>query len=751
MQGIANFFSIVPSPMILVDVHGIIVLANEPICSLYGYDPGELMGKAVAVLMPERHRDTHAKHLEEYFRSPRVREMGIGLEVNGLHADGSEFPVEVSLNPYSEADAVYTLASIRAITERKATEAGIRHLNRVIAMQGRINALIAGGHDRDELLREACRVVVETGAYTMAWIGLLDTDGAEIQVAASFGEHAEAYLQDVEIETPLQSGPMSVSIRENRPVWIHRSRQSTLTAPWHERSARFGYGSAAVLPLHRGDVTIGGIALYSKEAGVFDEEETSQLVELAGNLSFAIERIEKEEVLKHLTNYDALTGLANRVRFLDRVTHHLDAAIASGHKLAVVEFNLERFKNINDSLGHSAGDEILKQVAKWLTHIVGDANTLARLDADRFAVVIPEIETEGDVALMVELWMKMLGERPFCAKENTFRISAKVGISMYPDDGSNADMLFKHAEAALKQARASRNRYLFHTPKMTEMMAGKFMLENHLRQALERQEFVVHYQPKVNMVSGELTGAEALIRWNDPRTGLVPPARFIPMLEETGLIHEVGRWALGKTIEDYLRWRKAGLPVVRVAVNVSPLQLRDRHFIDDIEQAIGNDPETAKGLELEITESMIMEDVEYSIAALRKIRSMGVTIAIDDFGTGFSSLSYLSKLPLDTLKIDRSFVVDLAEAQERLAQVSAIINLAHLMHLKVVAEGVETEDQLSLLRMLGCDEMQGFLFSKPVPCEVFEARFLASQRSDYSVPTIHLPSLERKAGFAHNA
>src|SRR6202789_445524 len=749
MQGVANLFSIVPSPMILVDARGAIALANEHTCSLLGYEPGGLIGKVVADLMPEQYRAKHTKPLEDYFRSPDAREMCRELMVQ--HVDGSEVPIEISLNPYSSVDAVYTLMCIRVVAARKATESRTMRLKRVFAMQGRINALIVRVHDRDELLREACQIAVETGAYAMALIGLHDTDGAEVQIAASFGEDVEAYLQDIETKTPLQSGPMSISIRENCPMWIQSCQQSPLAAAWRECYARFGYASAAALPLHQGGMTVGAIALYAKETIVFDDEETTQLVEMAGNLSFAIDRIENEKMLKHLTNYDALTGLANRVRFLNRVTKHLRGAIASGRKLAVAEFNLERFKNINDSLGDSAGDEILKQVAKWLTHMVGDVKHLARLDADHFAIVIPDIETEGDVALLIEQWMKMLREHPFCVRGNTFRISAKAGISMYPDDGSNADTLFKHAEAALKQARASRNRYLFHTPKMTEMMAGKFMLENHLRQALERQEFVLHYQPKVNMGGGGLTGAEALIRWNDPRTGLVPPARFIPMLEETGLIYEVGRWALGKTIEDYLRWRKAGLPVVRVAVNVSPLQLRDRHFIDDIEQAIGNDPETAKGLELEITESMIMEDVDYSIAALRKIRSMGVTIAIDDFGTGFSSLSYLSKLPLDTLKIDRSFVVDLAEAQGRLAQVSAIINLAHSMHLKVVAEGVETEDQLSLLRMLGCDEMQGFLFSKPVPCEVFETRFLASQRSDYLVPTIHLPSLERKAGLAHNA
>jgi EAL domain-containing protein (putative c-di-GMP-specific phosphodiesterase class I) len=284
--------------------------------------------------------------------------------------------------------------------------------------------------------------------------------------------------------------------------------------------------------------------------------------------------------------------------------------------------------------------------------------------------------------------------------------------------------LFRNAEAALKKAKASGNRYLFYTQKMTEAMAGKLTLENQLRQALDKEEFVLHYQPKVNLQSGKLTSAEALIRWNDPRTGLVPPGRFIPILEETGLIFEVGRWALRKAIEDYLRWHTAGLAPVRIAVNVSPLQLRNHGFIAEIEQAIGIDPQAAAGLELEITESMIMEDVKHSIATLQAIRAMGITIAIDDFGTGFSSLGYLSKLPVDTLKIDRSFVTDMTVAPEGLALVSTFINLAHSLKLKVVAEGVETEEQSRLLQLLSCDEMQGSLFSQPVPSEIFESRFL---------------------------
>jgi EAL domain-containing protein (putative c-di-GMP-specific phosphodiesterase class I) len=259
---------------------------------------------------------------------------------------------------------------------------------------------------------------------------------------------------------------------------------------------------------------------------------------------------------------------------------------------------------------------------------------------------------------------------------------------------------------------------------MTATVAGKLTLENQLRQALDKEEFVLHYQPKVSFASGKLTGAEALIRWNDPHTGLVPPGRFIPVLEETGLIHEVGRWALRKAIEDYLRWRTAGLAAMRIAVNVSPLQLRNRGFIAEIEQAIGIDAHAAAGLELELTETLIMEDVKHNIASLQAIRDLGVTIAIDDFGTGFSSLSYLTKLPVDTLKIDRSFVNDMTAAPQGVALVSTIINLAHSLKLKVVAEGVETEEQSRLLRLLGCNEMQGSLFSKPVPSGIFEARFL---------------------------
>ena len=295
---------------------------------------------------------------------------------------------------------------------------------------------------------------------------------------------------------------------------------------------------------------------------------------------------------------------------------------------------------------------------------------------------------------------------------------------LFPDDGADADTLFWRAEAALKKAKATGEPFLFYKREMTDAVSGKLTLENQLRNALDNGEFVLHYQPKVNLMTGKLTGAEALIRWNDPRTGIVAPARFIPMLEETGLIHEVGRWAMQAASKDYLRWHDAGLAAVRVAVNVSPLQLRQVGFVDEIRQALGDNAHAAAGLELEITESLIMENVNHSIATLKALRAMGVCIAIDDFGTGYSSLSYLSKLPVDTLKIDRSFVIDMNAGAEGIALVSTIVTLAHSLKLKVVAEGVDTEAQVRMLRLLGCDEMQGYLLSKPLPGDIFETRFL---------------------------
>jgi diguanylate cyclase (GGDEF)-like protein/PAS domain S-box-containing protein len=445
---------------------------------------------------------------------------------------------------------------------------------------------------------------------------------------------------------------------------------------------------------------------------------------IVGLLHDITERKLTQQRLEYLAYYDVLTGLANRGLFLERVAQHMLACVRSAGKLAVFVIDLERFKNINDSFGQDAGDALLTQVAQWLTRYVANASLVARVGADQFAFVLPEVRTGDNVGHLLERKIDAFLVHPFQVNGAVFRVAAKIGAALFPDDGDSAETVFRNAEAALNKAKTRGARYLFYKRKMTARVAGNVTLENQLRQAVEQGEFVLHYQPKVNLVSGKMVSAEALLRWNDPQTGLVSPGRFIPILEETGLINEVGRWALRKAVEDYLHWRSAGLPAVRIAVNVSPLQLRNDGFIDEIEQVLAIGEHAEEGLELEITESVIMEDVRHNIVNLQKIRAMGVRIAIDDFGTGFSSLSYLAKLPVHSLKIDRSFVVDMTLSPQGLALVSTIIDLAHALNLKVIAEGVETEEQSRLLRLLTCDEMQGYLFSKPVARDEFESRFL---------------------------
>jgi diguanylate cyclase (GGDEF)-like protein len=583
--------------------------------------------------------------------------------------------------------------------------------------------------DRAELFNRSCRTAVEHGEFEMAWIAIVNPKENRI-VPVAWAGHDEPAMSAIKAHFASSEGTLegntlaARAIREKAAV-VSNDVENDEGLIFREMHAESGVRSLAVLPLVVSGHAIGVLALYTSKPEFFNAEGLLLLTELAGNVAFAIDHLERQERLDRLSNYDTLTGLANRRSFLERVTQHMQSAATDGHKMAVFLLDLERFKKLNDILGRSAGDALLKQVAEWLAQNSENADLVARLDADHFAVVLPKVTYEAGVARVLEKTIAAFLKHEFSVNDAVYRMAAKIGVAVFPDDGTHADTLFNNAEAALKKAKAGRDRYLFYAQKMTETVAMSVGVENRLRRALEREEFVLHYQPKVNIVSGKVTGAEALIRWNDPVSGLTPPGRFIPLLEETGLIHDVGRWALRKAMEDYQRWRNGGLPAVRIAVNVSPLQLRDPNFVAEIQQAVSVAADAAAGLQLEITESVIMQDVNHSIGSLLAIRALGVTIAIDDFGTGFSSLSYLAKIPMDTLKIDRSFVVEMASATGGLTLVSVIINLAHALKLNTVAEGVETEEQLRQLRLLGCDEMQGYLFGKPVPVESFEQKYMS--------------------------
>ena len=614
-------------------------------------------------------------------------------------------------------------------TERKAAEDKLKRLNRLYAMVTGISASMVRVRDRGDLFNRACQTAVEHGEFEMAWIAIVDPGENRI-VPVAWAGRGEPVMSAIKGHFASSAGTLegktlaAHAIREKAAV-VSNDVQTDERLVFGKMHAESGVRSLAVIPLIVSDNAIGVFTLYTSKPEFFDAAGLALLTELAGNVAFAIDHLDREERLHRLSYYDALTGLANRRAFLERVTQYMLSGAGDGHKVAVFLIDLERFKKFNDSLGRPAGDALLKQVAGWLAQNAGNVNLVARIDADHFAVVLPKVRYEAEVARVLEKTIAAFMNNEFSLNDAVYRLAAKIGVAVFPDDGTDADTLFQNAEAALKKAKTSRDRYLFYAQKMIETVAMSLGIENRLRRALERDEFVLHYQPKVNLVSGKLTGAEALIRWNDPVSGLTLPGRFIHVLEETGLIHDVGRWVLRKAIEDHQRWRNDGLPTVRIAVNVSPLQLRNKNLVAEIQQAVSVAADAAAGLQLEITESLIMQDVNNSIVSLLAIRALGVTIAIDDFGTGFSSLSYLAKLPVDTLKIDRSFVTEMVSGAGGLTLVSVIINLAHELKLNTVAEGVETEEQLRQLRLLGCDEMQGYLFGKPVPVDIFEQKYMS--------------------------
>ncbi len=727
----ARYFGLLeaaPDGMVVVNQHEQIILLNLQAERQFGYARDELVGQQVTTIIPEGFAERLVADGLLSAVETLAQQIDTGIELTGRRKDGSTFPIEIMMSPLETDEGLLVTAAIRDITLRRHAENKIRYLNRIYAMLSAINGLIVRVRNHEVLFKEACRIAVDVGGFSAAWIGLVDDSATKINVAASAGiDQAfvpvlnDRYLLDE--HAPFGNSMVARAIREKANIVSNDTPADPLALFRNEYPASAA-GSIVVLPLVVHDTAIGVLELYSGETDFFDDVEMKLLTEIAGDISFAIDHIDKQERSSYLEYYDGVTGLANRKLFLERVSQYIFSAVHDVHKVALHLIDIDGFKNVNDSFGEEAGDSLLLQVAQWLLNEIGNAHVVARIDRDQFAVVQPMVKHEGDVARLIKRLMEGLQKYSFSMAATTLRISAKVGVAVLPDDATTGDELLKKAEAALKKAKASGDRFVFFTETMTSMVAERLSLETQLRNAYDNEEFVLHYQPKINLLSNKITGVEALIRWNNPKTGPVPPDRFIPILEETGLIHDVGRWALRKTMEDHLRWRASGLPAIRIAVNVSQVQLRSSDFVADIQQVVDIDTDAAAGLELELTESLIMNNVQYNIDMLRTIRAMGVTIAIDDFGTGFSSLSCLAKLPLDKLKIDRMFIHAMSTEPFGQVLVHSIISLAHLLRLQVIAEGVETEEQLSMLKTLGCDEMQGFLHSRPVTSAILEDRYL---------------------------
>ena len=445
--------------------------------------------------------------------------------------------------------------------------------------------------------------------------------------------------------------------------------------------------------------------------------------------------------MTHTAQHDFLTGLPNRMLLNDRVGQAIVSAPRRKKKVAVLFLDLDGFKHINDSLGHPIGDKLLQSVARRLVDCVRESDTVSRQGGDEFVVLLSEVEQAEDVAATAGRILQAVAAA-HSIDQHDLQVNSSIGVSIYPDDGLDAETLIKNADTAMYQAKENgRQSYQFFKPAMNVRAVERQSIEGNLRRALERQEFALHYQPKIDLATGAITGAEALIRWEHPTRGMVSPAQFIPVAEDCGLMLPIGAWVFREACRQAQAWVDAGLPAMTMAINVSAMEFRNEHFLDGLLAILRQTGLAPRSLELELTESVLMKQVGSAASILQTLREIGVQIAVDDFGTGYSSLSYLSKFPIDALKIDQSFVHQLNASGDDAIIVTAVIGMARSLKLRVVAEGVETPEQLAFLRGHQCDEAQGYYFSRPVPPLQF-ARLLEtgiSERRSHALEALLLP------------
>ncbi len=644
------------------------------------------------------------------------------IEHRLLLADGQIKHVEERWQVVFDAQdkAVRAIGTSQDVTERKLQQERVARLSRVQLLLSGINMLIVRSGERDALYQGACQLAVESGGFRMAMLAMVDAASGKLSVAASAGKDAEfvAAINQL-LATPASASSLTAQvIREQRIVVVNDCRtDSRLSHGDYYRE--HGVQSLVVLPLLIAEQAVGALVLYSAELDFFGADELDLLSELANDIAFAMDHIDTTARLKYLALYDPLTGLPNAQLFQDQLDHYIDSAEQEGGHVCVMVLDIDGFTEINRMLGRAVGDALLQAVADRLQRALAQPFALARTAADTFAVASPG---EGRAALGCEhVRDAKLGvmHEVFLVAGQEIRMSGKVGIAVFPDDGSDGKAVLQNAESALRRAKLNRQTYVYSSNALNELATAKLALENELRDALQQNQFRVHYQPRLDMTRGEMVGAEALIRWQHPTRGLLPPGAFIELAEETGLIVEIGDWMLQAVCAQQAAWSAAGLPLVPVAVNVSALQFEQGDLLQVIRDALQASALAPQMLHIELTESAVMRDPVAAAALLQSLRAFGIEMALDDFGTGYSSLASLKRFPFSTVKIDRSFVSDITHNVDDAAIASAIIAMAHRLRLRVVAEGVETQGQFNYLRSQGCDEMQGYLFSRPLASEAF--------------------------------
>jgi diguanylate cyclase (GGDEF)-like protein/PAS domain S-box-containing protein len=740
-----------PNAVVVTDIHGAIEYVNPRFTEITGYPAKEAIGQNPRIL---KGGDTP----EEYYRT-LWETITAGKEWRGefrnRRKDGETFWENALVSPVKAADGTITnfIAVKEDITEKK-----LAAQQQMLTSQ--VLSLLALPNDRTDKIREILLLIRNYTGIESVGIRLRENGDFPFYQAVGFSDafiRAEGRLRKGEEELGKclcgnvllgLNGSEGSRFTEKGSFWTGRLQgEGSPCSRGHCEGE--GFRSMALIPLRAGEEIVGLLQLGDGAEGKVTPALVRFLESLAASIGIVFERrqteerlVEKEERLHFMTNYDPVTGLPNRLLLMDRLRHVLAHAQRSGHKAAFLLVDLDRFKTVNDSLGHAVGDRILKEIAGRLSGFVREADTLARFGGDEFAIVLEELE---DVKAAVPMAQKILQElaRRIDSEGTPLFLTASVGISIYPTDAEEMESLVKFAEIAMYRAKESgRNSFQFFRPEMNARNNELLLLENSLHQAVEQEQFVLFYQPKVDLKTGAVTGVEALVRWRHPELGMVSPGDFIPLAEETGLIVPIGRWVLETACSQARDWVEKGRPPVSMAVNISGRQFNQPRFVEMVEGILAETGLNPDLLELEITESVLMENIEKTKRILADIKMLGIRLAIDDFGTGYSSLGYLKRFPIDTLKIDRSFIREVTTDANDRAITNAVIALADTMNLEVVAEGIETAEQLRFLQESGCRLGQGFLFSRPRPAE--EVEDLLAWR--YALPPE--PEKEKETGRA---
>jgi diguanylate cyclase (GGDEF)-like protein len=612
---------------------------------------------------------------------------------------------------------------------RRSAEDRVLRLTRITQMLSAVNAAVVRIRSRTELFAEACRIAHRVGGYARAIIVMMEPGARTARAVAWTGPEAKQMNTLAINIAESEATDTSVTGRAIRTAEVCVCHDLTeLQVPAHDRERLTAEGicSLASLPLLIDGTAVGAFTLGTTEESSLDGEELLMLQEITANLSFALQFLQKHDAVEFLSYFDPLTGLAKRSLFCERLARVLTQPLQSQSVLTVIALDIQRLCIINDSFGRHVGDRLLECVADRLKRHFDNTDQLANLAGGTFAAVVTQSGPSDHALSVLNEQLTTLFSGPVAVNGRDIRVTIKYGLAEYPENGEDAATLLQNAEAALRKARESGEQYLRHRLEMNSEVAERLALEQRLSTALAQQQFLLYYQPQIEIGTGRIIGLEALLRWRDPERGIALPAVFLPILESTGMIVVVGEWVIHQARDDCKRLRAGGLPPLRIAVNVSPLQLRRRHFASQFLQNASDTADAEYGIDVEIVEGALLDDSTSVIAQLQALRAAGVRVAIDDFGTGYSSLSRLAQLPIDTLKIDRSFTSKLGMDDTGTRVVSTVIQLANAFGMSTCAEGVETKQQLEILATLGCHQAQGYLFGRPVPIEETERLILAS-------------------------